>query len=257
MEEAKEMVLARLHLRAILPLLEDIAEYDPQVQELTKGWNAVIQFQLPGGDPAAALIFKQGRLEAVTEDCPGPKVTLTFNNPWELNDVFQGKSDKNPRPNLMALLHMAKLTKIDQVLGRLEHYLKPQDDLLNDRDAFAFCVKLSIYALTYGIREVGEYDPELNVISPGLPEGTLAINVIDGPSSSVTVKNGKFFPAKGPAQKPNAILEICDLETAWAMIQGRLDIFAAVGGSKIKIRGFVPLLDGINPLMDRLSQYLA
>ena len=62
MEEAKEMVLARLHLRAVLPLLEEIATYDRELQQLVQGWNAVIQFQLPGGNPATALIFQQGKL---------------------------------------------------------------------------------------------------------------------------------------------------------------------------------------------------
>ncbi|MFY9114159.1 MAG: SCP2 sterol-binding domain-containing protein [Dethiobacteria bacterium] len=256
MEEAKEMVLARLHLRAVLPLLEEIATYDRELQQLVQGWNAVIQFQLPGGNPATALIFQQGKLKVVSEDYAGPKVTLTFNNARELNKVFQGKSKKNPRPNAAAILHLSKLSKIDKVLGRLEHYLQPDEEMLKDPDFFAFCVKLSIFVMTFGIREIGEYDPVLKVISPGLPNGTLAIRIVDGPSSSITVKNGKFYPAKGPVENPTAILQIADLDTAWNMIQGKLDLFAAIGLQQIKIRGFMPLLDGINPLLDRLTYYL-
>ncbi len=257
MEKAKEMVISRLHLRAVLPLLEDIAAYDQPLQKDTAGWNGVLQLQLPGGEPATALVFRKGKLNIFKGDYPGRKVTLTFKNARQLNEVFQGKSNKNPMPNLQAVFHLVKLLKIDRVLGRLEYYLKPKDDLLNDKDIFALCVKLSIYALTFGIKEVGEHDPELRITSPYLPNGTLGINVIGGPSSHITVRNGKFYPGKGAAHKPNATLEICDLKTAWAMIQGELDLFAAVGLGDIKMRGFIPLIDGINPLMDRLSFYLA
>ena len=80
--------------------------------------------------------------------------TLTFNNARELNKVFQGKSKKNPRPNAAAILHLSKLSKIDKVLGRLEHYLQPDEEMLKDPDFFAFCVKLSIFVMTFGIREI-------------------------------------------------------------------------------------------------------
>lgn len=257
MEEATDMVLARIHLRAVLPLLEDIAAYDKTLQKEIEGWNGVIQFQLPGGEPATALVFRQGRVNIFKGNYPGKKVTLTFKNARQLNEVFQGKSDKNPIPNLRAAFHVAKLLKINDVLGRLEHYMKPDDNLLSNEDSFAFCVKLAIYAMASGIKEVGEHDPELRTIAPHLPNGTLAIDVKDGPSAHVTIRNGRFYPSKGPAQKPNAILEICDIKTAWAMIQGEIDIFSSVGLGDIKIRGFVPLLDGINPLLDKLSYYLS
>ena len=246
-EAAQEMVLARLHLRAVLPLLEEIATFDKDLQQMIQGWNAVIQFQLPGGNPGTALIFEQGKLRVETDNYAGPKATLTFKNARELNEVFQGKSNKNPRPNAVALLHLKKLSIIDKVLGRLEYYLQPSDELLKDPDAFAFCVKMSLYVMTYGIREIGEYDPVLKVISPSIPNGVLAIRVIDGPSSNLTVKDGRFYPAKGSVENPTAVLQIADLKTAWSMIQGDLDLFAAIGLQQIKIRGFIPLIDGINP----------
>ena len=36
-------------LRAILPVIEDIAPVDQVIKELTAGWNVRIQFQMPVG----------------------------------------------------------------------------------------------------------------------------------------------------------------------------------------------------------------
>ena len=144
-----------------------------------------------------------------------------------------------------------------QVLGRLEHYLKPQPDTLADPQTFAFCVRVTLYAMAFGIKEVGEHDPEVRPIALDLPDGTVEMRVDNGPAAHLTVKGGKFEPRRGPAEKPNAILEFADLHTAWDTFQGNLDTFAAVGGGKMKLRGFIPLLEGINPLMDRLAYYLS
>ncbi len=257
MENANQNVLARLHLGAILPLLEDIAAYDPEIREATGDWNVTLQFQLPGGDPATALEFKQGKLIAHRIGVKGSKVTLTFKDARFLNEVFQGRSKKSPRPNLQGLFHLKKLTGLDPVLGKLEHYLKPSAELLQNPETFDFCARLNLYALAYGIKVVGEHDPEMSPVVSHLPDGVLEIRVTGGPSAHIGVKEGQFFPGRGPAEKPNAVLEISDLNTAWAMLQGTLDLYAAVGSEKIKLRGNLPLLDGINPLLDRLALYLS
>lgn len=257
MENANQNVLARLHLGAILPLLEDIAAYDSLVHEATGDWNVTLQFQLPGGDPATALEFKQGKLQAHRTGVKGSKVTLTFKDARFLNDLFQGRSKKSPRPNLQGLFHLKKLTGLDPVLGRLEYYLKPSAELLQNPETFDFCTRLNLYALAYGIKVVGEHDPEMSAVVSHLPDGVLEIRVTAGPSAHIGVKQGRFFPGRGPAKRANAVLEIADLDTAWAMLQGSLDLYAAVGSEKIKLRGNLPLLDGINPLLDRLTLYLS
>ncbi|HOP69539.1 MAG: hypothetical protein WBK48_05370 [Dethiobacteria bacterium] len=257
MDNAWETVLARLHLRAILPVIEDIAPVDQVIKELTAGWNVRIQFQMAGGDPATTLIFQNGTLKTSREKVPGPKVVLTFKDARFVNEVFQNKTKKSPTPNIVALGHLSKLLKLDQVLGRLEHYLRPEEAFLKDPDNLKFCVELTLKVLAYGIKEVAEHDPEMRPVVEHLPNGTIEIRVKEGPAVHASIKDGIFSPGIGPAEKPNAVLEIQDLETAWKMLQGDLDLFAAVGSSRIKIRGLVPLLDGINPLLDRLSLYLA
>jgi len=80
MEAAKELVLARIHLRAIVPLLEDISEFDSETQQIIKGWSKPIQFQLAGEDVAVTLSFRQGKIFALRDKINKSRITLTFNN---------------------------------------------------------------------------------------------------------------------------------------------------------------------------------
>lgn len=257
MNHDQSMVMARLHLGAILPLLEDVSAYDSEVRKAITGWNFALQFRLKESDAATTLFFKDGYVTARHGETGGFHPALNFKNAAFLNDVFQGRTQKSPAPNLAGIFKARQLMQIDKVLGRLEHYLKPQPETIADPEVFAFCVQITLYAMAFGIKEVGEHDPEVRPIALDLPDGTVEMRVAEGPAAHLVVKNGKFEPHRGPAEKPNAYLEFADLQTAWNTFQGNLDTFAAVGGGKVKLRGFIPLLEGINPLMDRLAYYLS
>ncbi len=257
MNRDQSMVLARLHLGAILPLLEDVAAYDPVVGEAIAGWNFALQFRLSGGDPSTTLVFEEGRVTAYRGQFKGYPATLTFKNADFLNDVFQGRTKKSPLPNLAGIFKAKQLMQVDSFLGRLEHYLKPQPETLADPETFAFCVRVTLYAVAFGIKEVGEHDPEVRPIVLNLPDGTVEMRIEQGPAAHLTIKGGSFYPQRGPAENPNAILEFADLQTAWDTFQGNIDTFSAVGGGRIKLRGFIPLIEGVNPLMDRLAYYLS
>lgn len=257
MEAVKELVLARIYLRAIIPLLEDISEFDSETQQIIKGWSKPIQFQLAGEDAAVTLSFRQGKVFALRDKINKSRITLTFSNAETLNAIFQGRSKKSPRPNLTGLLHLKKLLQVDPLLKRIEYYMKPDEKLLEDHNSLEQCVRLTLYAMAFGVKEIGEHDPEMKPLAEHLPDGLVEIRVIDGPAVHITVKNGVFTPARGRAEKPSAYLEIADMETAWNMVQGTLDQYAAIGSGKIKIRGLIPLIDGINPILDRLSIYMA
>ena len=250
-------VLAGIYLKAVVPLLEDIAEIDEKIRETVKDWNFNLQFQLPGGLHASSLLFREGNITALREKSPGPAAVLTFSDAATLNAVFQGRSDKSPRPNLVGLLHLKKLLKVDSLLKRIEFYLKPDQALLSDPGFFSSCVRLTLYAMAYGVKIVGEEDPNMIPLAHALPDGTVEIRVKDGPAVHLIVENGVFQPFKGQAAEPGAYLEFADLQTAWDMLQGNIDKFGAIGARKIKIRGLIPLIEGIDPLLDRLSLYLA
>jgi len=254
---ADELLLARLHLGAVLPLLEDVVARDSAAREAVRGWNFSLRLQLPGGDPATVLQFRHGRLEVRIEPTRSLLPTLTFRDPRHLNDSFRGCAVARPRPNPLVLGHLRPVLGLDRVLGRLETYLRPPPERLVEPEDFAFCVKLALYGLAFGIKQVGEHDPVLAPLSRFIPDGVLGIEVADGPAAHIGVRRGSFFPGRGRADRPNALMVLSDLPAAWDLLQGRLDVFAAVGSGRIRLSGFIPLLEGMNPLMDRLAACLA
>lgn len=250
-------VLAGIYLKAVVPLLEDIAEIDEEIRDMVKDWNFNLQFQLPGGLHASSLLFRDGKVEALREKAPGSAAVLTFSDAATLNSIFQGKSDKNPRPNFFGLLHLKKLLKVDSLLKKIEDYLKPDESIFKDPETFSHCVRLNLYAMAYGVKVVGEEDPDMVPLAHNLPQGIVEIRVKNGPAVHLEVINGIFNPFKGRTAEPSAYLEFSDLESAWSMLQGKMDQFAAIGGKKMIMRGLIPLIEGINPILDRLSLYLS
>jgi len=247
-----------LHLAAILPRLEEVAAYDPAARELIRNWNFAVQFQLPGGNPACTLVFKDGALTAVADAAYGSKVTLTFPNAKALNETFLGVAKHTPRPNVRGLFYARKLKKLDRLTDRLEYYLKASEEQLKADGHFEFAVKVRLYVLASGVGCVGEHDPEMKEVVAGLPDGTLEIRVKDGPSARLEITSGKFhFTKGGDSQQPSAVMELADPQTAWQLLEDKLDVFAAVGGGSVKLSGMLPLVDGVGLVMTRLGTYLA
>lgn len=256
-DRLNELVRARLYLGAILPRLEEIAAFDRETRQAIKDWRFHLRFQLPGGEPATTLVFAAGVVKAHRGRLNRPAAALTFKDARFLNEVFQGETGKSPRPNLRGFFHLRELLRMGTILQAIERYLRPGPELLANPETYAFCVQEALYVLAFGIKEVGEHDPAMSPVTARLPDGTMEIRVAGGrPAAHITVRGGRFTPFRGPAKKPSVYLETADLDTAWAMLGGTLDIYAAIGNEKIKVRGYLPLADGINPLLDRLAFYL-
>lgn len=259
MDASRELVLARLHLGAVLPLLEDIVRFDETARRIVNDWNVTLQFRLPEKQAATALIFRNGILTAAIEPDRAqkpPTVNLTFRDPDHVNAVFGGQSYKNPRPGLCAVLHLRELKEVPNLLSRLAFYMCPSTEMLKEPSVFRFCVMLNLYALAFGIKQVGEHDPDMEPVTLRLPEGTIEFRIENGPVANLGVSYRRFSPARGPAARPSAVLEIKDNQTAWRMLHGQLDMSAAAGAGDIRLHGYIPLLYGINPIMDRLALYL-
>lgn len=259
MDASRELVLARLHLGAILPLLEDIVRFDETARRIVDDWNVTLQFRL-AGKKTTALIFRNGILAAAIAPDGERKplsVNLTFHDPRHVNAFFKGQRHNSPRPGLCALLHLSELKEVPALLSRLDTYMHPSAEMLKDPSVFRFCVMIKLYALAFGIRQVGEYDPDMEPVTPRLPEGTIEFRVESGPVAHLGVGYRCFRPGRGPAARPSAVLEIKDNLTAWRMLHGGLDVPAAIGAGDIRLHGYIPLLYGISPIVDRLALYLA
>ena len=252
-----DQFVARLHLHAVLPLLEEIVEADDEARALAGEWDHTIQFHAAGGI-GAHLAFRDGSLKVGRGKTGKPTIALWFKSAADLNRMFTGKGFVLPIV-WKGLWHPLLLRGFTKLSNRLERYMRaPEEEVLRDERVLKLVVKLQLYAMVFGLKEVGENDPAVSGYVKDTPNGTVEFRILpDGPVAHLVVRDGLLSPAKGPALRPNLIMELKDHRTAYELFQGRLDTLAAVGACDIKLRGLIPLIDGLSPAMDRLDIYLS
>ncbi|MFC1890619.1 hypothetical protein ACFL4G_12775 [Thermodesulfobacteriota bacterium] len=252
-----DQILARLHLHAVLPLLEEIVAADDEASAMVARWDHTIQFHAVGGI-GAHLTFRDGSLQVGRGKIRKPTIALWFKSAADLNRMFTGDGFVLPIV-WKGLWHPMLLRGFTKLSKRLEHYMRaPEEKVLGDEKILALVVKLQLYAMVFGLKEVGENDPAVSGYVKDTPNGTAEFRIMpDGPVAHLSVRDGLLSPSRGPALRPNLIMEIKDYRVAYELFQGRLDTLAAVGACDIKLRGQIPIIDGLSPSMDRLDVYLS
>jgi hypothetical protein len=140
---------------------------------------------------------------------------------------------------------------------RLEYYMRPTEEMLKNKDVFEFYVKLNLYAMTAGIKAVGENDHEIKPLMAKVRDGTAQFEVLpDGPAAYVTLHDGKLEAGKGHAEKPNCFMSFRNSKILCQLIKGELDAYAALAKCDINLSGFLPLVDTFNAALDRVGEYL-
>ncbi len=252
----KEQVLSCIYLRAVLPLLEEVVGHDTEAANLIKGWKCSVMFHVSDG-PAVTLKFRDGKCEASRRSMALPTIAMWFSSADKLNKMFEGA---NVIPVIWkGIWHPKILTNFIALTKRLDYYMKPSDQLLANKKDFDFIVRLMLYAALYGVKEVGENDEKMkSSIVSSIPNSTLQVVVGGGGPKAYLIKTAEgFIAGKGDAPgQVDAFMELKDVKAAYELFTGKTDAMAAIGTAEIRIRGLIPLVDGVSGLLDQLSKYL-
>ncbi len=249
-----ERVKAHLNLYAVLPNLEELVAFDSEMAQLTNSWDVVIEFTVSGG-PRATVAIRAGTCEVERESSRKPNVKLWFRSPQHLNQMFDGKANPVPIKGFTRLGFMSK--EFPKLTDRLEHYLRADGELLKDERTFAFVTKCMLYTAVFGLAELAELDRAVADLVAHTPNGTAEFKILpDGPTVHITHENGSFHAAKGPADAPNVQMQFRDLGVCNDLLNGRVDAFAALGRGDVVIKGFLPLADQLNAMLEYLEPYL-
>lgn len=269
-------VKARCNLLAVLRGIEYLAEKDKECAALIKDTHLALQFNIKNG-PSANLQFAQGK--ATMKEGRHPcSLKLFFTSPEHFNKMIDGNA--NPIP-------IKGFTKIKFLTGpfmkfadKLNYYLKPEggessesgagahgtgaksntaatSDLLKDPEYFKMNTELTAYTAFFALAEIGNYDTKGKLSAAHMPDGVLQVQVQGGIGVQVTVQGGHITTTKGVHPDPRAILGFKDLEAAHMVLNGQLDTFTGLGNGQMSMRGFIPMLDNMNPLLDLVPTYLS
>jgi hypothetical protein len=253
-----EAVRARLHLWAVLPNLEDVVRYDPEMAQLVGERHVTVQFRVARG-PAAYVRIADGACTVGRGSAPGgaagERVLLWFASPRHLNKMFDGKGQPIPLKGFKQLGFLKK--EFTQLTDRMAHCLKPTEQLLQDPAYLALNTRLTLNTAMRAVPELLAHDPEARHFRAALASGSIALEVMpDGPNVGLLL-GPDIRPVEGDIEKPSALIRMRSLGIANAFLNGRLDTFAAVARGDVEIWGQIPKVDALSLVLDRIPKYLS
>ncbi len=168
--------------------------------------------------------------------------------------MFDGT--KMPIP-LKGLTKIGFLTKeFTKLTDRLAYFLKPTDELLKDPEYFKINTYLTAYTAFFALAQIAEHDSLGKINAKRVPDGIINILAKDGPGLQLIVKEGHITAKQGVIDNPRAVMEFSDLKTVNNILNGKSDIYTAIGENKFGLRGFIPMLDNLNKLLDQVPAYV-
>lgn len=246
-------VRAHMHLHAVLPRLSDLVRLSPDAAALAGEMDLPLEFRVLGG-PTAWIHIQNGRVSTPDHPPGGRRLGLLFPSDDHLNRMFAGeKVTPIPFRGPLGLLQVKKFEKLTELLTS---YLKPDPDKLRDPGFRAIHVELSLLVGLAATDSVALLDPHVKKILPALHDGTILYRIPGGSQAHVRIQGHRVRVFPGPVDDPTAIMEIRDVDMAAQIIAGRVDTFAAVALTDIRVLGHASYAEEFNMLFDRVGLYL-
>lgn len=245
--------LALVKTGVILDLLVLLSKKDDSSSELLKKANFTLAFR--GGTRLSWLLrSRSGKLSIAEDRAFWPSLKLYSPEARGIGALLsQKKSLIIPIPGFWSTGKALKSFKA--LASRLAEFLGGEAGK-NNRD---LQTELLLEAAMMGVCQVGNHD---EYVAPRIGRmGTGIVKVEVGGAEQLTrfiqIKDRKFNLCDTCQDEPSACLTFQDQETARAILTGNLKAMSALGDSRVKIRGRLPLIQGIFPLMDRFSYIMS
>lgn len=248
-------IKANINLYAVFKNLEDLVVYDSETASLVKDWDISVQFNVLNG-PKAYVEFKNGLCTVRRGRHSKPSVILFFISTAHFNRMMDGKGNPIPLKGLTKLGFLKK--DFTKVTGKLEYYLKPRKELLEDETYLELNTRFTLNTAAFAVRELALLDPIGKLVASRIRSGGVNLKILPhGPCVYVNFRGGDTEPGKGELAKPMAIMSMKNVKVANDFLTGKTDEFAAVASGDVIIRGQIPMLQSLSLILDRIAKYLS
>lgn len=250
--ELDDRVLAAVNVHAVLGALPRLAELAPEAAPILAGLHreTLLSIVVAGG-PRARFTFSSG---GVREGGSGAGPVLLFASAKHLNAVIAGRAQPIPAAGPAGIRFLTGVfTPLSDLLGT---YLKPTPERLADPAFAEISTLLTLHVAATAITVVANDDVSGRFSAAHMPDGDLDIEVGDAIRYRLEVKNHRMRldpDLDGPAR---AALRFADLDVAGGILTGRESALACVCDGRLAMRGFIPLVDNTNRILDRVGAYL-
>ncbi|MDR3264068.1 MAG: hypothetical protein LBT30_07155 [Clostridiales bacterium] len=255
---------AGINLHAILRNIQELCDIDETAAQVVKNKKITVKFSVKDCEPMA-LAFDSGKcvyLRGEALNAPDVKfnLKLKFSTPEKFNLLVDG-GKVIPGFNLLGIGNLGFMLKDFGVMSdRLAYYLQPKpelkDELLKDKAYFEANTTLLAYTAFHALAEIGNSDHVGKEIAHRIPDGKINVLVKDGPAVTIIVKDGHMTAKIGQDAAPSAIMEFGDLATVNAVLNGKTDVYSAMGAGLFKISGLIVMLDNMSKLLSLVAKYL-
>jgi len=227
-DDKDKYVLARIMMRAALPLAKVLIEDDPKMKKKLEGFNAVVQFEVKGYDDLVTVMnFTDGVVDFAFTRHENPDVNFVFKDPGQLNKFFGGKV---AMPVIKGMFKLGIVMKVVPLLLGLTLLLptkKPKDPAKKYMK-----VKLLFYMLSSALSQMNKAgDEEFVEFCEKMPDRIIQWSCPpDGPYAYLRIKYGKSKAGRGlyTRKKPFIDMQFNGVDSAIKVLTNELDLVDAV-----------------------------
>ena len=147
--------------------------------------------------------------------------------------------------------------EFSKLTDRLEYYLKPTPELLEDETYVHINTTLALQAGVFAVPELAQFEPTCQVIAARIRAGAVQVEVLpDGPFVHIVFDNGTATAKKGKVDKPMAMMTFRTTKAANDLLNGRLDTFLAATDGSVKLVGRLDMAEDMSLYFDKVGDYL-
>lgn len=250
-------VLSRLYLHAVLPCLSALVKHDRIAHDIVGSLSAAIVFRIRGG-PAVTIRLANGAATYERGAARAPSVVLLFFSDRHLNAFFGGHGWAMPLP-VWGAWRLALLARFTRLTDRLTAVMDGHAEVLESAEGRALHAQLSLIVAGLGLCPLASGDGPARAALAQAPMGLACFTIEGAQNSTVWFDHGPDACDAGwgePPREPDVAISFVDYAVAYSALREEIDTIAAIGAGQIKVVGLIPLADGVNLAMERLSDYL-
>ncbi|MCC8022186.1 MAG: hypothetical protein LIO46_00115 [Clostridiales bacterium] len=252
MTDAKTM--AYVNMYAVLGSLQNLCGLCPEVSGGVAAKKPVsVCFDVKDG-PKATFTFDNGTCN-MQRGVKNPDIRIPVSSCEKFNKIISGEATPIPTRGLTKVGFL--LGDFTKLTGALESTMRGTARREEDPEAWSKTTEMMFYTIVCAIAEIGNHDKLGQISAKGAPDGIIAIEAGDRLKAYIAVRGGRMRGFRSPCKNPRAVMRFESEEVARGLFDGDLDAMGCIGSGKIAMSGFIPLVDQVNRVLNRVGEYLA
>ncbi|MEG1525343.1 MAG: hypothetical protein RRZ24_05385 [Clostridia bacterium] len=246
------VTMSYVNMFAVLKTLENLCELDEESKEIVSCDPISIGFSVKNG-PKATLFFGGGKCRM--EEGAHGRIKLFLSSPDHFNAMVDGTKNPLPYGGLLRLNFLLKdFTRLTEILTK---YLKASAEDLKDRTFFEKSTTLMFHLVANALSAVGNYDSLGCCSKQSLPDGVISMEISDCVYASIVMRDGCLTTLHEHAANPRSYMIFKNYDVARGLFSGSLDSMSCLARGDLAMKGYIPQIDNLNRILNRVSVYLS